>query len=82
MPGIDTIFFDRGTINIPILSPNHYWQDTITKAGFMIQVIAALEKEEDEVKIEFFRKDYIKTLEQYISDNELRLGYLITVAKK
>ena len=82
LPGIDTIFFDRDTINIPILSPNHYWQDTITKAGFMIQVMAALEKEEDEDKIESFRKDYIKTLELYISNNELRLGYLITIARK
>ena len=82
LPGIKDIFFERDTINIPILSPNHYWQDTITKAGFMIQVIEALQKQHDEEKIELFRKDYIKTLEQYISDNILRMGYLITIAKK
>jgi SAM-dependent methyltransferase len=82
LPGIIEIFFERGTINIPILSPNHYWHDTISKAGFMIQVMDILEKQHDYEKIELFRKDYVKTLQQYISDNVLRMGYLITVAKK
>ena len=78
LPGIKDILFERDTINIPILSPNHYWHDTITKAGFMIQVINALEKD----NIESFRKDYIKTLEPFISNNVLRLGYLIAIARK
>ena len=82
LPGIKDIFFERGTINIPILSPNHYWQDTITKAGYIIQIVEALKKQNDEAKIELFRKEYVKTLEQYVSDNILRLGYLITIAKK
>ena len=82
LPSVQDIFFERDTINIPILSPNHYWQDTITKAGFMIQVIEALKNQEDGKKIEFFRKDYIKTLENFISDNMLKMGYLITIAKK
>ncbi len=82
LPCIKDVFFERDTINIPILSPNHYWQDTVTKEGFMIQVIEALQKQNDKEKIESFRKDYIKTLVPYISDNVLRLGYLITIAKK
>lgn len=82
LPGIKEIFFERDTINIPILSPNHYWLDTITKAGFMIQVITALEKQNNDNKIRSFRDDYIKVLKQYIFYNELRLGYLITIAKK
>ena len=76
------IFSDRGTIKIPILSPNHYWQDTITKAGFMIQVVNTLKEQQDYDRIELFRKDYIKTLQQYITDNVLKMGYLMTVAKK
>jgi hypothetical protein len=78
LPGIEDIFFERDTINIPILSPNHYWHDTITKAGFMIQVIEALQKQNDEEKIELFRKDYIKTLEQFTSKKcvENRLPYI------
>ena len=82
LPGIEDIFFERGTINIAILSPNHYWQETITKAGFMIQVVNTLKKQHNNEKIELFRKDYVKTLQQYITDNVLRMGYLITVAKK
>jgi SAM-dependent methyltransferase len=82
LPGVKEIFFERGTINIPILSPNHYWQDTISKAGFMIQVIDALKNQNDAEKIETFRMEYIKILEKYICDNVLRFGYLITIAKK
>jgi hypothetical protein len=76
------IFFERDNINVPVLSPNHYWQDTITKAGLMIQVINTLKKQQDFEKIELFRKDYIRILQQYISDNVLRMGYLITIARK
>ncbi len=80
--GTIDIFFERGTINVPILSPNHYWQDTITKAGFMIQVINTLKKHQDYERVELFRKDDIKILKQYITDNVLRMGYLTTVATK
>ncbi len=82
LPGINDIYFERDTINIPILSPNHYWLDTITKAGFMIQVIEALKNQHVDEKIELFRKDYIKILEQYTLENVLRMGYLVVMAKK
>ncbi len=82
LPGIKDIFFERDTINMPVLSPNHYWQDTITKAGFMIQIINTLKKQHNYKRIELFRKDYVKTLKPYMSDNVLRMGYLIVMAKK
>lgn len=82
LPSVKEVFFERDTINIPVLSPNHYWLDTITKAGFMIQVMTALKEQKNENKIRSFRNDYIKVLKQYIFYNELRLGYLITIAKK
>lgn len=82
LSGTNEILFERSTIDIPILSPNHYWQDTITKSGFMMQVISTLKKQQASEKIEQFRKEYTKVMQQYISDNVLRLGYLITVAKK
>ncbi len=82
LPGIEEMYFERDTINIPILSPNHYWHDTITKAGFMIQVFEALQKQNDEEKIELFRREYTKTLAQFTSDNVLRMGYLVVMAKK
>ena len=82
LPGIKDIFFERDTINIPVLSPSHYWLETTTKAGLMIQVMAALEKQNNKNKIRSFRDDYIKVLKHYIFYNELRLGYLITIARK
>lgn len=82
LPGITEIYFERGTIKIPILSPNHYWMDTITKGGFMIQVIEALKKENHEDKIRSFRNEYVNTLQRFISDNVLRMGYLVTIGKK
>jgi hypothetical protein len=48
----------------------------------MIQVMEALKNQNDKEKIESFRKDYVRTLEQYICDNVLRFGYLITVTRK
>lgn len=76
------IFFERNTIEYPILSPNHYWQEMTTKSGSMIQLIRALEKENKVETIESIRQDYLKTLEPYIYDNIVRLGYLITIATK
>jgi len=80
--GVKEIFFERDTINYPILSPNHYWQEMTTKSGFMIQLIQALQKENNTEKIESLRKDYLKTLEPYILDNVVRMGYLLTIATK
>jgi len=33
-------------------------------------------------KIELIRQDYLKTIEPYIHDNIVRLGYLLTMATK
>jgi len=79
---VKEIFFERDTIEYPILSPNHYWQEMITKSGSMIQLIRALEKENKVEKIESIRQDYLKTLEPYIHGNIVRLGYLLTIATK
>ncbi len=79
---VKNIFFERDTIEYPILSPNHYWQEMATKSGSMIQLIQALEKENKMEKIELIRQDYLKTLEPYIHDNIVRLGYLMTIATK
>jgi len=76
------IFFERDTIEYPILSPNHYWQEMTAKSGSMIQLIRALEKENKVETIESIRQDYLKTLEPYIYDNIVRLGYLLTIATK
>ncbi|MDN5868794.1 MAG: methyltransferase domain-containing protein, partial [Candidatus Nitrosocosmicus sp.] len=60
------IFFERDTLEYPILSPNHYWQEMATKSGSMIQLIRALENENKVEKIELIRQEYLKTIEPYI----------------
>jgi hypothetical protein len=79
---VNSIIFERDTIDYPILSPNHYWEEMSTKSGSMIQLIRALVKENKLEEIELIRKDYLKTLEPYMHDNIVRLGYLLTIATK
>lgn len=82
LDGVMEILFERDTIEYPILSPKHYWQEMITKSGSMIQLIRALEDENKVEKIEAIRQDYLKSLEPYIHGNVVRLGYLLTIATK
>jgi hypothetical protein len=79
---VKDIFFERDTVEYAILSPNHYWQEMATKSGSLIQLIQALEEENKMEKIELIRQDYLKTIEPYIHDNIVRLGYLLTMATK
>jgi hypothetical protein len=48
----------------------------------MIQVMEVLENQYDKEKKESYEKDYIETMAYYISDNMLRMLYLITLASK
>lgn len=82
LEGIKELYFDRDTINYPILSPNHYWNEMVTKSGSMIQLIQSLKRDNNSEKIESLRKEYLKTVEPYISDNVVRLGYLLTIGTK
>jgi SAM-dependent methyltransferase len=79
---VKNIFFERDTVEYAILSPNHYWQEMATKSGSLVQLIQALEEENKMEKIELIRQDYLKTIEPYIHDNIVRLGYLLTIATK
>jgi hypothetical protein len=76
---VKDINFERGVVNIPILSPNHYWKMASTKFGSLIQAIQTLN---DTQKIEALKKDILQAIRPYIHDNILRLDYLITVAIK
>lgn len=82
LSGAKELYFERDTINFPILSPNHYWQEMSTKSGSMVQLIDSMRKGDNNEKIELLRKEYLKTIEPYIVENAVRLGYLITIATK
>ncbi|WP_458746033.1 class I SAM-dependent methyltransferase [Candidatus Nitrosocosmicus sp. T] len=82
LSGVKELYFERDTINYPILSPNHYWNEMITKSGSMIQLIQSIKRENNNEKIESLRKEYLNTVEPYIVDNAVRLGYLLVIAAK
>jgi ubiquinone/menaquinone biosynthesis C-methylase UbiE len=76
---IEDIHFERGFVKIPVLSPNHYWKMMSTRSGPVIQAIQAIKEPS---KIEALKKDVLKAIAPYHKDNELKLDYLITRAKK
>lgn len=82
LPELNELFFERGTIEIPVMSPNHYWHDTTHKSGYLMKIIKSLENQNKHDIIEKLRKEFIETLEIYFSDNRLRFGYLLAVGKK
>jgi hypothetical protein len=60
---VKDINFERGVVNIPILSPNHYWKMASTKSGSLIQAIQTLN---DTQKIEALKKDILQAIRPYI----------------
>jgi hypothetical protein len=76
---VKNIHFERGTINKPIVSPNHWWKMSSTTAGSLIHAIQILKEPQ---KIESLRQDVLEAIKPYIQDNVLRLDYLVTVAIK
>lgn len=73
------IHFERGAVNIPLLSPNHYWKISSTKFGPIVKAIQTLK---DAQKIESLKKDILQAIMPYFHDNILKLDYLITLAIK
>jgi ubiquinone/menaquinone biosynthesis C-methylase UbiE len=76
---IGDIHFERGIVKIPVLSPNHYWKMMSTRSGPVIQPIQTIKEPS---KIEALKKDVLEDIAPYYKDNELKLDYLITKAKK
>ena len=76
---VKNIHFERGAINKPIVSPNHWWKMSSTTAGSLIHAIQILNEPQ---KIESLRNDVLEAITPYIKDNVLRLDYLVTVAIK
>ena len=76
--GVKDLHFERGVVNVPLLSPNHFWQIFSTKYGPMIRAIKALESE----KVDALRHDLIQAVAPYFYENVLRWDYLLTIAVK
>lgn len=53
-----------------------------TKYGPLIKVIKLLNSHDNIDEIKSLRDDFLNMIEPYIVDNAIRLGYLLTIAKK
>ncbi len=76
LTGANEIYFDQGIANLPILSPRHYWDHMSTKYGPSIQALRQVKEQGEEMVA--LRKDFLKAIEPYIYENELKIGYLLT----
>lgn len=76
--GVKNLHFERGVVNVSLLSPNHFWQMVSTKYGPMIRAIQAVES----AKVEALRNDLIQAIAPYFYENVLRWDYLLTIAIK
>lgn len=76
--GVKDLRFERGVVNVPLLSPNHFWPLFSTKYGPMIRAIKALES----TKVDALRNDVIQAIAPYFYENVLRWDYLLTIAIK
>lgn len=82
MSGVSDIFFERGIATFPILSPNHFWQHMSTKYGPLIKVIQTLKDKDPVNEPQSLRNDFIRAIDPYFVDNNINLGYLLTIATK
>lgn len=73
--------FDRATMRIPSLSPQHSRDATERTAGPVIALVERLRKE-DPAALEAFRRDYEALAAEYWAENTMRQGYLLTRATK
>jgi SAM-dependent methyltransferase len=85
LEGVSEIYFERGTTTYPILSPNHFWEFMSTKYGPLIKVVQQLDNHDNNTTVggsKSLRDDFLNVIDPYFFDNGVRLGYLLTIAKK
>lgn len=80
--GVSEIYFERGTTLFPILSPGHFWNFMSTNYGPLLKTIEVLKNQNSVEQINSFRDDFLRAIEPYVVENNIRLGYLLTVARK
>jgi ubiquinone/menaquinone biosynthesis C-methylase UbiE len=73
--------FDRGTMWVPSLSPQHNRVHMEKNAGPVLKIVEALSSS-DPAKLEEFRREYEAIVNDYRADNLVRQEYLMTRAIK
>ena len=78
---VKDIVFDRATMLVPALSPQHHRTLTERTAGPIVKLVESLTTS-DPAKLAAFRREYDALASEYIEENILRQDYLITRATK
>jgi hypothetical protein len=78
---VKDVVFDRGTMRVPALSPQHLRTRAEKSIGPLIKVVETLSAT-DPSKLAAFRREYEALVAEYYDDNTLRQDYLLTRAIK
>lgn len=78
--GVRDLYFERGAMMFPALSPQHYRDSVEKTAGPVIKLVQSLQN--DRAKLDAFRKELEALGAQYLVDNVVRHDYLLTRAIK
>lgn len=73
--------FDRETMMVPALSVQHQRESLERSAGPVIKLVEMLSTS-DPAKLETYRRECEAVITEYLADNTLRQGYLMTRATK
>ncbi len=78
---VANLVFDRATMRVPALSAHHVRVMIERTAGPILKLVDALAAS-DPAKLETFRREYDALTADYLDDNMVRQGYLLTRAIK
>jgi SAM-dependent methyltransferase len=78
---VRNLSFDRGLLLSPALSPAHHREVVERTAGPVIRLVDALQKS-DQARLAVFRAEYDALAGEYLRDNVVHQGFLMTRATK
>jgi len=78
---VEDIVFDRASIVVPALSPEHYRATLEQSAGPLIKVVASLGATAPD-RLRIFRQEFDSIVREYLEDNLVRQDYLLTRSRK
>jgi SAM-dependent methyltransferase len=78
---VEDIVFDRGSLLVPALSPQHYRAAVERSAGPLIKMVELL-RTTDPDRLRNFRQEFDTIVAEYLQDNLVRQDYLLTRSRK
>ena len=80
-PAVKDLSFDRQSLFVPALSPQHFRMHIERSAGPVTRMIQSL-AETDPNRLQNFRQEFESIVAQYMENNLVRQDYLLTRARK